>query len=222
MSLPLPFFSQYECRNETMEVFASDRRGIVEYKINNLGYRNNIDYSEADIDIGAYFGSSITTAIGVPLHNGFAHISATELNSKCYQFGQGCMMVDNQESLRLLKEVLSSNLNPKYIVLQFINLSRRYNHQNGRATMSDSSNDDIILFHQTFTEIEELLKNRVWCFIGTDNAGVDVGDHITKHTHCVTWNPKFIDFAGVGEHPGHKWHRMVAAGIVKNLQKQLF
>jgi hypothetical protein len=221
MSLPLPFFSQYECRNETLEVFASDRRGIVEYKINNLGYRNNVDYSESDTDVGAYFGSSITTAIGVPMHNGFAYTSATNLNSKCYQFGQGCMMVDNQESLRLLKEVLSSNLNPRYFVIQFINLSRRYNYENGRATMSDNADNDIKLFYQTFKEIEELLKNQVWCFIGTDNSGVDVGDYITKHAHCVKWNLKFIDLAGVGEHPGPKWHQMIAAGIVNNLQKQL-
>jgi hypothetical protein len=221
MPLPLPFFSQYECRNETLEVFASDRRGIVEYKINNLGYRNDIDYLDSDVGPGVYFGSSITTAIGMPLHNGFAHVSATALNSKCYQFGQGCMMVDNQESLRLLKEVLSSDLNPKYFVIQFINLSRRYNHHNGRTTVSDSVTDDIELFYQTFNNVEQLLKNQAWCFIGTDNAGVDVGDRITKHAHCVAWNPKFIDFAGVGEHPGYKWHQMIAAGIVKNLQKQL-
>ena len=43
MPLPLPFFSQYECQNETMGVYASDRRGIVEYKINNIGYRNDIE-----------------------------------------------------------------------------------------------------------------------------------------------------------------------------------
>jgi hypothetical protein len=57
--------------------------------------------------------------------------------------------------------------------------------------------------------------------VGTDNARVDVGDRVIKHAHCVTWNLKFVDFAGVGEHPGYKWHQMVAAGIVKNLQKQL-
>jgi hypothetical protein len=221
MSLPLPFFSQYECRNETLEIFASDRRGIVEYSFNNLGYRNDIDYLDSDIGTGVYFGSSITTAIGVPLHSGFAHISASALNSKCYQFGQGCMMIDNQESLRLLKQVLSSDLNPKYFVIQFINLSRRYDYQTGKTTASDNATDDINLFYQTFGEIEELLKNRTWCFIGADNADVDVGERVKKHAHCVAWNPKFIDFAGVGEHPGHKWHQMVAYGIVKNLQKQL-
>lgn len=221
MPLPLPFFSQYECRNEIMEVFASDRRGIVEYKINNLGYRSDVDYIEPDVNVGVYFGSSITTAIGVPMHSGFAHVSATALNSKCYQFGQGCMMVDNQESLRLMKAVLASDVNPRYVVLQFINLSRRYNHENGRTTVSDDVNDDVKLFHQTFEEVESLLKDRPWCFVGTDNADVDVGVHIKKHAHCVAWNPKFIDFAGVGEHPGYKWHQMIAAGIVKNLQKQL-
>lgn len=221
MPLPLPFFSQYECRNETMEVFASDRRGIVEYKINNIGYRNEIDYVESDINVGAYFGSSITTAIGVPFQSGFAHASAIALNSKCYQFGQGCMMIDNQESLRLLKALLSCDLKPVYIVIQFINLNRRYNHITGRTTVSDSTHEDIELFRHTFEEIEKLLNNQVWCFIGTDNAGNDVGNHITQHPHCVSWNPKFIDLAGVGEHPGVKWHKMIATGIVNNLQKQL-
>jgi len=221
MSLPLPFFSQYECRDETLEVFAADRRGIVEYKMNNLGYRNDINYTESAHNVGAYFGSSITTAIGVPLSQGFAAASARALNSQCYHFGQGCMMVDNQESLRLLKQVLDSELQPKYFVLQFINLNRRYNSDNGRAEVIDDADQNIQLFHSTFNTIEQLLKDHAWCFVGTDNVGHAVGEHITKHARCVSWNPRFIDFAGVGEHPGAKWHQMIAAGIVKNLQKQL-
>jgi hypothetical protein len=221
MSLPLPFFSQYECRNETLEVFAADRRGIIEYKMNNLGYRNDINYTESAHNVGVYFGSSITTAIGVPLSQSFAAASAEALNSQCYQFGQGCMMVDNQESLRLLKAVLVSGLQPRYFVLQFINLNRRYNHDNGRAELIDNSDENIQLFHNTFIEIEQLLKDRAWCFVGSDNAGHAVGEHITKHPHCASWNLRFVDFAGVGEHPGAKWHQMIAAGIVKNLQKQL-
>jgi hypothetical protein len=221
MSLPLPFFSQYECRDETLEVFAADRRGIVEYKMNNLGYRNNINYVESDLSVGVYFGSSITTAIGLPLLQGFAATSAQALNAKCYHFGQGCMMVDNQESLRLLKKVLDSELEPQYFVVQFINLNRRYNHENGRAEVSDNTEENIALFHSTFNEIEQLLQDRAWCFVGTDNVGHEVGERVTKHPHCVSWNTRFIDFAGVGEHPGTKWHQMIAAGIVKNLQKQL-
>jgi len=219
--LPLPFFSQYECRNETMEVYASDRRGIVEYKINNIGYRNDIDYTEDEVEVGAYFGSSITSAIGVPFYQGFGAISARELNATCYQFGQGCIAVDNQEILRLLKDVLSSNLKPKYIVLQFINLNRQYNHNTGITELSNNYAENVELFQKTFYEIEQLLKDHPWCFIGTDSVIHEVGDHITTHSHCLRWNPKFIDRAGVGEHPGIKWHQMIASGIVKHLKKQL-
>lgn len=56
MSLPLPFKDQYKCRNETLEVYASDRRGLIEYKFNNLGYRNNHDYYLTENNAGYFFG----------------------------------------------------------------------------------------------------------------------------------------------------------------------
>jgi hypothetical protein len=221
MLLPLPFFSQYECRSETLEVYASDRRGNIEYKFNNLGYRSDIDYVEDADNVGVYIGSSITSAIGIPMQQSFATISANELNSKCYQFGQGCMMVDNQEILRMLKAILASNLKPKYFVIQFINSNRRYDFNTGKMSTVPNKDENIRVFLNTFDEINQILQHTTWCFIGLDSEMYAPGDRIIEHPCCVSWNTKLIDLAGVGEHPGPKWHKMISAGIVNRLQKQL-
>ena len=102
MSIPLPFASQYECRNETLEVYASDRRGLINYSFNNYGYRNNIDYQEDAVDVGIYLGSSITSGIGVDWPDTFVATSSQALNVQGYHFSQGCVPVDNQETLRML------------------------------------------------------------------------------------------------------------------------
>ena len=55
MSIPLPYADQYECRGETLEVYASDRRGQVSYQFNNYGYRNNIDYFKKLFSVRKFF-----------------------------------------------------------------------------------------------------------------------------------------------------------------------
>ena len=220
--LPLPFRDQYECRDETLEVYASDRRGIVEYRFNNLGYRNDIDYSTTETSAGVYIGSSITSAIGIAWEKSFARLSADSLGSKSYQFGQGCQAIDNQEILRLLREILKSDLKPRYVVLQFIDLDRRYDLETGKTIwLRTRDQKNIDLFNETFSAAEQYLIDLPWCFIGTDGMDHDVGQHIRRHPRCVAWNFPFIDLAGVGEHPGERWHRAISLGISKKLQ-QLF
>ena len=220
MSIPLPFFTQYECRNESLPVYASDRRGIITYEFNNFGYRNNIDYDETENNAGVYIGSSITSGIGIDWANSFASISSRTIGVNCYHFAQGCMMVDNQEILRMLTLVKNSNLKPKYYVIQFIGLDRRYDINTGKTTLESNTQKNIQLFEETFSKVEDLLKNDVWCFVGADGTNSLMPDTIKNHSNCVLWNFPIIDLAGVNNHPGPKWHRVVSAGISNFLSKK--
>jgi len=221
MSMPLPFFSQYECRLETMEVYASDRRGLVEYRFNNLGYRNNIDYDESDHNVGVYLGSSITAGIGLDFDFSFASISSQALQTKCYHFSQGCMPVDNQEILRMLNLIKLSDLRPRYYVIQFIDLDRRYDLNTGLFTSVTHSEQNIDLFQQTFEQVASLLANDAWCFTGSDSRDHNIPNSIRKHHRCIGWNVPMVDLAGVNTHPGPKWHKIISAGVVKSIAKQL-
>lgn len=221
MSIPLPYADQYACRNETLEVYASDRRGQVAYQFNNFGYRNNIDYSAEEVNTGTYIGSSATAAIGIPWEQSFAYISSQALGVKCYQFSQGCVKVDNQEYLRLLTLLKAADVKSRYYVLQFIDLDRRYNHQTGNCETCDNSNENIELFMSTFRKIEQLLFNDVWCFVVLDAQKHQFPDYVQNHPRCLGINIPFIDRSGVGEHPGVKWHNMIAQGIQHKLKKQL-
>ena len=219
MSIPIPYIDQYECRGETLEVYASDRRGQVSYQFNNFGYRNNIDYHEDEKNVGVYVGSSITAGIGVDWDKSFASLSSKNLNVNCYQFAQGCVMVDNQEILRMLKLIKQTKVDIKYYVIQFIQLSRQYDPITGQTQLVDDYDQNISKFLQTFDEINDLLENDTWCFLGCDGQQHKLPDSIINHPCCLTWNPQFIDLAGVTGHPGIKWHKMINQGIVKFLQK---
>lgn len=221
MPIPLPFSDQYACRNEIMEVYAADRRGQVEYKFNNLGYRNDIDYQEKDSNVGVYIGSSITAGIGVDWKKSFVSLNSASMQVKPYHFAQGCKGVDNREILRMLESVLQSDLDAKYFVIQFINLDRIYDPVTGTTKFNPDRDFNTNNFLNVFDRVSSLLENRTWCFFGCDAMQHSLPATIENHASCVSWNPPYIDHAGVGEHPGTKWHNMISLGLTKRL-KQFF
>ena len=73
-------------------------------------------------------------------------------------------------------------------------------------------------FLTVFDQVQNLLTNDYWCFLGCDEQQHALPDSVTKHPRCVTWNPQFIDLAGVGGHPGEKWHKMINQAVVNKLR----
>lgn len=220
MSIPLPFITQYECRNETLEVYASDRRGLVNYRFNNYGYRNDIDYETDATDVGVYIGSSITSGIGIDWSDSFVATSARSLGVPAYHFSQGCMAVDNQEILSMLTRLKQTAIRPRYWVIQFIDLNRRYS--DGKLNqLVENQQENLDLFLHTFHDVQTVLENDVWVFTGSDSTACAIPEQISKHPRCLGWNIPFVDLSGVGSHPGVRWHKMISAGIVKKLSDQL-
>jgi hypothetical protein len=218
MSLPLPFNDQYECRNETLEVYASDRRGIVEYKFNNLGYRNNIDYDLNENNAGVYLGSSITSGIGISWQQTYVNLSSNFFGVLPYNFSQGCTKIDNTEILRQLSMLIALDFSAKYWVIQFIDFDRRFDPRTGVTVSCEDRDKNIDNFIKIFSTVESLLLGKNWTFIVCDRLSHDVPEYIRKqHVKCLSWNTKFIDFSGVGTHPGPKWHQMISLGLQKKL-----
>jgi hypothetical protein len=213
MSIPLPNLEHYECRNETLEVYASDRRGLIEYKFNNLGYRNQIDYVDRGQPVGAYIGSSLTSAIGVPWEKGFCYLSAQKMSVEPWNFSQGCTYINNGTTLSMIELLLQSQLNIQYWVVQFIDFDRLATPEVSSQDLEKNSADFVAIFDQ----IEKLLENKNWCFLCCDKKNHTVPERIKKHPRCVAWNFPFVDQTGVGSHPGEKWHNIMSAGIAKKL-----
>jgi hypothetical protein len=216
-SLPLPFRDQFECRNETLEVYGSDRRGKVNYQFNNLGYRNDIDYADSESDVGVYIGSSITAAIGLDWVQSYSKISSENLSARCYHFAQGCVAVDNAEILTMLKSVKFSKLKAKFYVIQFIGLDRRYDRNSGSTTYESDHSINAFKFIEIFQKIKDLLRNDCWCFFGCDESDNIIGSKIRTDPRCVAWNFPYVDFSGVGQHPGQRWHQIIARGVEKKI-----
>lgn len=219
MSLPLPFRDQYECRNETLEVYASDRRGLVEYRFNNLGYRNDIDYVDNEANAGVFLGSSITSGIGVEWNNSFVKLVSDGFKVEPYHFSQGCTKVDNREIFNQISALVDNKFFPKFWVIQFIDLDRRFDPLSGITVDCTDHNHNVDEFVKIFKEIETKLLGQDWCFFGCDRLDHTIPSSIRNHKNCLTWNPAFIDLAGVGHHPGKKWHQMIALAVRKKLTK---
>ena len=88
-----------------------------------------------------------------------------------------------------------------------------------KTILNDNVDQNIVKFQQVFEQVQELFKNDNWCFIGCDQEQHQLPESITKHPFCLAWNPPIIDFAGVGRHPGVKWHKMINQNIVMFLKK---
>lgn len=219
MSLPLPFRDQYECRGETLEVYASDRRGTVEYKFNNLGYRGDIDYDSNEKNAGVFLGSSITSGIGVNWNKSFVKLVSNAFGVEPYHFSQGCTKVGNNEVLQQIRALKSNNFFPKFWVIQFIDLDRRFDSTSGNTVHCTDLEANVREFVDIFLQIESELADQNWCFFGCDSMSHAIPENITTRKNCVAWNPRFIDLAGVGNHPGPKWHQMISLGVRKKLTK---
>ena len=219
MPIPLPYQDQFACRDETLEVYASDRRGTVEYRFNNFGYRNDIDYSDQATNAGVYIGSSITAGIGVDWHKSFAYLCSHGSQTQAYHFAQGCKEVDNQEIVRMLDQVLQSGIEIQHVVLQFINLDRRYDSQTGQTTFCQDTEQNIQRFLSAFDQACTMLVDHHWCFFGCDGLQHQLPDSVLHHPNLVSWNPRYLDLAGVGLHPGEKWHKMIAMGLLDHLKQ---
>lgn len=219
MILPLPFRDQYECRNETLEVYASDRRGLVEYQFNNLGYRNDIDYVDTQANAGVFLGSSITSGIGVDWSKSFVKLVSQNLAVEPYHFSQGCTKVDNREILNQISILKNNNFFSKFWVIQFIDLDRRFDPETGQTMHCRDTVQNVNEFVDIFLQIQSALANQTWCFFGCDGLSHAIPEYIRYHKNCLAWNPAFIDRAGVGDHPGVKWHQMMSLGIQKKLTK---
>jgi hypothetical protein len=117
--------------------------------------------------------------------------------------------------------MIADGIFPSYIVIQFIDLDRRYDSTTGTTTHDTDTEKNIQLFKKTFDSITKLLHNQNWCFFACDNLSHEIPEYIKKHSRCVAWNPKYIDHCGVGTHPGIKWHKVISYGIAAKLQMSL-
>ena len=217
--MPFPKSYYEEFTNSYCTKIGQDGRGIIQYNFNNFGFINNIDYTIDEKKSICFFGSAITSAIGVPWEKSFC-FQTTELlqgDYKSYNFSQGCIGVDNNEIAQTVKKIKEmDNFSPHIYVIQFINLDRRFNPVLGAGKLSIDQKCNIEYFESIFEKIEILLKDEKWIFFGCDAEDHNVPDYITNHKNCLIWNPFFIDRLLVGM-PGEKWHRMMALGIKKKL-----
>ena len=208
--------------SKTVYKIGQDMRGIVPYKFNNCGFRADVDYSETENNAGCYFGHAFTSAVGIEWHNSYAAKSSNKLGVKAYNFSQGCVGVDNKEIIRTAIEVADNKtFKPKFFIIQFCDLPRRYNPKNGALTFESNIEKNVHEFTKDFNHLEKTLNeaNIRWLFFGCDfGLFHPVSENIIKHKNCLIWNPAYFDKILYGM-PGEKWHHVMSYGIINKLQK---
>tara|TARA_Y100001973_G_scaffold102608_2_gene168022 strand:- start:660 stop:1334 length:675 start_codon:yes stop_codon:yes gene_type:complete len=213
MEFPSSLYTQYAGNYCTK--IGQDFRGVVKYNFNKNGFINDIDYDVKESKAICFFGSAITSGIGLPWQQSYSFQTAKLFGEdyKSYNFSQGCMFVDNKEILNTVKQVKNmENFKPFAYVIQFIGLDRIYHPSKEIGTLSIDSKKNIETFETLFDELQNLLKNDKWVFLGCDGADHKVSESITKHKNCLIWNPRFIDNL-LRDLPGPKWHKMISLGV---------
>jgi hypothetical protein len=218
------FPKSYNSHNtsKTVKKIGQDMRGIVDYKFNNCGFRSDVDYFETENNAGCYFGHAFTSAVGIDWHNSYVSKSAKKLGVKAYNFSQGCVALDNFEIIRTALEVAElASFRPKFFVLQFCDLIRRFDNKTGQLTFESDKDKNVREFTKAFDRLEKKLNDRdiPWRFFGCDfQVYHQVPDYIQKHKNCMIWNPAFFDKILYGM-PGEKWHHVISYGVINAFQK---
>ena len=207
--------------NKTTHKIGQDMRGIVPYNFNNCGFRADTDYIETEQNAGCFFGHAFTSAVGLEWHSSYASLTCKELSAKCYNFSQGCVGVDNFEIIRTAIDIANmETFKPKFYVIQFCDLIRRFNPKNKRLSFESDIDKNVDEFVNAFKKLEDALKNETWLFLGHDFvAPHPLPDYITKHKNCLIWNPNFFDKILYGM-PGEKWHNIISYGLVKRFKDE--
>ena len=217
------FPKSYNAHNtsKTVKKIGQDMRGIVSYKFNNCGFRADADYSETETNAGCYFGHAFTSAVGIEWHNSYVSKSAKQLGVEAYNFSQGCVPLDNNEIIRTAIEVSElETFTPKFFILQFCDLIRRFDNKNGKLTFESDIEKNVSEFIESFKNLETKLNDKgiIWRFFGCDFQEYHpLPDYITKHKNCMMWNPAFFDKILYGM-PGEKWHHIMTYGVVNTLK----
>ena len=218
MPFPESYYKQYV--NGYCTKIGQDSRGVLRYNFNNYGFINNLDYSIEEKNAICFFGSAITSAIGLPWEKSFGFQLAQMLGNKFvgYNFSQGCIFVDNQEIIETIKKIKTiNNFQPYAYIVQFIDLDREFNSKKETGKLRTNAEENKKKFSMLFKELETLLQNERWIFFGCDSRDYKIPDTIKNHKNCLIWNPPFIDRM-LRDVPGEKWHRMMALGLNKKFQ----
>ncbi len=222
MSFPKTYYDEYTSSYCTK--IGQDMRGIIKYNFNKQGFINNQDYDINEENAICFFGSAITSSIGLPWEQSFAYQVSKGLASKefkSYNFSQGCMFVDNKEIINTVESIKNmKQFRPAVYVVQLIGLDRRFNPQHKAGKYNLDDNENLTAFIDIFKKLENLLKDEKWIFFACDGAGLRVPDDITMHQNCLIWNPPFISTM-LRDVPGPKFHNMMSLGI-KNKLKELY
>lgn len=216
--IPKPLPSQYELRGEHMMCYASDQRNIVEYRFNELGYRNDIEYNIEDtIDkkVYAWFGSSITNGHTIEVEKSFPQLVSKKMNAVCWNFSQGCFRTSNQILFEQVEALLETDALIDTFFIQFINLERQGSKLETYYNFNKLEN--VKTFEKIFENFSTLLNGKKWYWLMMDKLQHEIPDWIINTKNKIIYNPKFADTTGIREHPGEKTHKGLAQLIVKKL-----
>lgn len=212
-----------------MACYGSDFRGCIDYTFNNQGFRSDFDYTLDDPDkLLVCMGSSIATAHGLEVHQGFGYLVAQELNNKLWNLGQGCFRSSNQTILEQVEFLNQTQLNIEHWVIQFTHINRMGNKFNSHIELDQASN--IQNFCSILSSIEQELDGQRWCWMLADYSQAEFPSWVINHPHKITIDPDSVDFVAVDAyrhlapnetslrnlslHPGPQWNRNIADMIL--------
>jgi hypothetical protein len=229
-NFPRPYPSQFDLRGESVNCYGSDFRKCITYKFNNQGFRSDFDFDINTRDsLLICLGSSIGTAHGLDLTQGFGYLTANHFNKTLWNLGQGCFRSSNQTMMEQVDFLSQTKLNIDYYVIQFTHINRMGNKSNSYLELDEKLSVDN--FVNILKRISTRLKNKKWCWLMCDYSDVEFPEYVINHPNKIAINPDSVDhvdvenyrnlapteqvFKTLSLHPGLEWNRTIAKMIIE-------
>lgn len=199
--------------NRTVMQFGEDRRGVIAYSFDAMGFRNHVE--EICGPAVVVIGNSVSFGLGLEYHKTFGSLTAKKLNRPLINLAFGSYLHDNRDHLANVKNMLSRDCDDIFLI-QINNLDRcRRDDQ----VILDAAGASTRL-QQYWQEIEQLLAHRTRLYLYWDHQDHNLPNSITSQwlirnqlhlDRSIADNPDTF-----GERSHHTIHRVIADWLVRS------
>jgi hypothetical protein len=158
----------------TVQHYGYDRRGLVDYSFNSLGFRSPEPNSDPRVVV---VGNSVSFGIGLDIQHTFGFLLAQHLNRHLDNRSLGCFFHENHDQLHNIK-LLAQQDQDSIFVIQINNLDRK---RNGSVINNNNPQEWCVKrFLDFFDQTEEILKNYPHTYVYWDNIDYQLPESVTK------------------------------------------
>ncbi len=184
---------QIKYSNSTIHKYGFDISGLIDYKFNSSGFRNDFNFELSNSADIVFAGGSISLGIGVANCDAYKTVVATCLDKTMWDVSYAYEFYSNKIIYETIMQVYE-HIGDRLLVIQWV---------------SDMRAPDSITVYDYIQEVNKKFSTAVHIFID--------GREDPKREYFDLVNPPWFGTTANGTHPDAKTHNGIAKFILKKL-----